>query len=375
MAPKAKSKQNMKKKLAVVKVRKKPAARQDIPKKKLLKKKLLKKPSNAGMAALKDTEDDALNGSSSLGSEPSYHDNKAFKLSLMKEDCPNAVKEEVSRIMSLGYGQNKQAQLKDCIINWKMHGWCAPIFMEKVEQMRKKSHKVQNEPMPWARLVKKYNSDENAAKEAVQDGEVMSVPNPVVSGGKPWWKMVRVTVSDESSMSRSHQLKHDQVLLGSEDHVQGVLNEVAAGLADMEAKTFDLGSVAADIPGPPVNATRAAAIEDDNLGDVIDKVTAAAKNISALILKINEWEAIEATLGGQKLALLKAHVFSQKDMLKGLQDEYYYMIQHRKIKDEPQTTAVKVKKKILDDTKVVQNIMLRLRAASTLPDDMPSPKA
>ena len=73
MAPKAKSKQNMKKKknMAVMKVLKKPAARQDIPKKKLLKKKLLKKPSNAGMAALKDTEDDEMNGSPLSRTEPS----------------------------------------------------------------------------------------------------------------------------------------------------------------------------------------------------------------------------------------------------------------------------------------------------------------
>ena len=360
MAPKSKPKQIMKKK-PQQSMKKKPA-----PKKKP-KKNLLKKPSIAQKPVIKEIQND------DTSSETSYTTNKAFKLAVAKDDCPIAVKENVARIMALGYGQNKQGQLKDQIMNWKMYGWSAPIFIEKIEQSRQKSHLVQNEPMPWARLVKEYNSDVDAAREAVADGEVVSVPNPIVPGGKAWWKMVRVQVTDVSTMSRSNQLKHDEVLVGSEEQVQGVLNEVAQGLAEMEGRSFDLGSVAADIPGPPTS-TRATAIEDDNLGDVIDKVTAAAKNISALILKINEWEAIEATMGGQKLSLLKAHVFSQKPMLKGLQDEYYHLIQHRKIKGESTTTAVAVKKKILEDTKIVQNIMIRLKAASTLPDDMPSPK-
>ena len=258
-------------------------------------------------------------------------------------------------------------------MNWKMNGWSAPRFQEKIEQERKKSKSVKNEPVPWARIVKKYGG-ENAAREAVSDGEIVSVPNPVVEGGKPWWKLVRITVTDVTSLTRSHQLKHDEVILGSEAHVQAVLDDCARGIADLEGKAFDLGTIAADIPGPPAVAAAAAGSGDDSLNEVIDKVTAAAKNISALILKINEWEAIEMTLGGQKLALLKAHVFTQKDMLKGMQDEYYYLIQHRKIRNEAQTTAVMVKKKILEDTKIVQNIMVRLRAASTLPDDMPSPK-
>ena len=61
---------------------------------------------------------------------PSYVASKAFKIALGKGDCPEAIRAEASRILSLGYGQNKQKQWKEVVADWKLSGWQAPRFQQ-----------------------------------------------------------------------------------------------------------------------------------------------------------------------------------------------------------------------------------------------------
>ena len=89
MAPKSKPKQIMKKKPKQI-MKKKPA-----PKSKP-KQIMKKKPSIAQKPMIQDIQND------DVPSETSYTVNKAFKIALSKDDCPAAVKENVSRIMALG---------------------------------------------------------------------------------------------------------------------------------------------------------------------------------------------------------------------------------------------------------------------------------
>eukprot|EP00974_Lingulodinium_polyedra_P037208 3568993-Lingulodinium_polyedra.AAC.1 len=58
--------------------------------------------------------------------------------------------------MALGYGQNKMSQLKECVSTWKVSGWEAPLFKEKIAMRRRLDREKETEAMPWAMIVKEY---------------------------------------------------------------------------------------------------------------------------------------------------------------------------------------------------------------------------
>ena len=310
----------------------------------------------------------------------SYHDVRKFKEQSKSAACPPAIRDEVQRILGLGYGKQKTKQIAEMASGWKVAGWDAPQFKEAIEMSRSKVKDVKFKPVPWAIMVKDYGGDLVSLKEDVAAGEVKPVPNPINSQGKAWWVRVDIEITHKKELKRTGHISNTKGVVGNQDQIEGFFDQLAGSLEDMEAD-FDLGEIAADIPGPSSsNAGQLALValsgadtnnEEKEKQEVMAKVSTACRNIGSIVVKILEWQSVavdrKSALSGAKKHILDEHVFTKLTYLNELQTQYQQIVTTKKLPGDSRTSlAADIRAKLAQDAKEVSVIMGRLKTVAAL---------
>ena len=88
---------------------------------------------------------------------------------------------------------------------WKDKGFAHPTFKDIVSYSEGKRASTTQKPLPWHMMTVKCGGAE-ASKEMIDQGDMVSVPNPNNPSGPDWWMVVTKEIVTRQELQRTRRI-------------------------------------------------------------------------------------------------------------------------------------------------------------------------